>query len=213
MSRVYISDPPLRLSSTIASRRSTLPLYLPSATKATVWQDGKKRGFLSRGRARYPYLGRQLVSVLQWMPMGRTPCRISMTTSRWVCTGRAHGPPSQKGWEQSPSSTLHPTTKAFYWFIWMIIGQKAERAPMSKQHKLWRWLCGHVMHVHGSVKFCYSQTKPVEDCRSIKTFRTFKEFLPGKVILANQYFGPCPQCQPFVIKYCTGGLKMSFTSQ
>lgn len=127
--RVYISDPPLSLSSTIPSRRSTLPLYLPSATKATVWQGGKRRGFLSRGRARYPYLGRQLVSVLQWMPMGRTPCRISMTPSHWVCTGRAHGPPSQKGWEQSPSSTLHPTTKAFYWFIWMIIGQKAERAP------------------------------------------------------------------------------------
>lgn len=89
----------------------------------------EKKGFPEPGKSTLPHLGRQLVTVLQWMPMGRTPCRISMTRSHWVCTGRAHGPPSQKGWEQSPSSTLHPTTKAFYWFIRMIIGQKAERAP------------------------------------------------------------------------------------
>lgn len=124
---VHISDPPISLS-TVSSRRSTLPPYLPSATKATVWQDGKK-GFPELGKSTLPHLGRQSVSVLQWMPMGRTPCRISMTRSHWVCTGRAHGLPSQKGWEQSPSSTLHPTKKAFYWLIWMIIGQKAERAP------------------------------------------------------------------------------------
>lgn len=52
---------------------------------------------------------------------------------------------------------------------------------MSKHHKLRQWLCGDVMHVHGSVKFCYSQTKPVEDCRSMKRFRKFKECFPGKV--------------------------------
>lgn len=90
---------------------------------------------------------------------------------------------------------------------------KGGKGPMSKHHKLWRWLCGDVMHVHGSVKFRYSQTKPAEDRRSVKRFRTFKERLPGKVILAKQYFGPCPQCAPSVIKYCTACLKMSVTSQ
>lgn len=142
----------------------------------------KKEGFPEPWKSTLPHLGRQLVSVLQWMPMGRTLCRMSMTRTHWGCTGRARGPPSQKGWEQSPSPALHPATKAFCRLIWMTMGQKAEGTPCPSGISCGYGFVAMSCTSTGALNSPRARQNRPEDCGIIKRSGKFKERLPGKVI-------------------------------
>lgn len=134
VAHVHISDPVV-YHGLSPSDAQLSPFIFPQQQKQQC-DKMKKRAFLSRGRACYPFLAGSYSACCrgcQWDGL----CRISMTRTHWVCTGRAHGPPSQKGWEQSLSSTLHHTTKAFCRLIWMIMGPKAERAPCPSTISCW----------------------------------------------------------------------------
>lgn len=56
---------------------------------------------------------------------------------------------------------------------------------MSEHRKLWGWLCGDVMRVHGSTVCCYGPKKTVQDGRDRKRPETLKKVTQSKVAFTD----------------------------
>lgn len=131
--------------------------------------------------------------------MGQTLCGISMTRTHWVCTGRAHSPPGQKGWEQSPLFYSSSNHKGILPVHLDDNGARGVKGLMSEHHKLWRWLCGNVMHDHGSVKFCNIARQNQLRTAEVYGGRSGKfKVSPRAGDASKSVIGPGPHCQPFV---------------